>query len=132
MDIWDKLYAAARKVQNKRTISPFIEAGEVAAAILTKSGNIYVGICIDTACGLGMCAERNAAANMLTNGENEISKVVAVMGDGKVGPPCGVCREYLMQLGERNAEAEILLDYPSKRAVSLKSLVPDWWGYGQK
>ena len=105
MDIWDKLYAAARKVQNKRTISPFIEAGEVAAAILTKSGNIYVGICIDTACGLGMCAERNAAANMLTNGENEISKVVAVMGDGKVGPPCGVCREYLMQLGESNAAA---------------------------
>ena len=99
---------------------------------MTKSGNIYVGICIDTACGLGMCAERNAAANMLTNGENEISKVVAVMGDGKVGPPCGVCREYLMQLGESNAEAEILLDYPSKRAVSLKSLVPDWWGYGQK
>ena len=48
MDIWDKLYAAARKVQNKRTISPFIEAGEVAAAILTKSGNIYVSIYTDS------------------------------------------------------------------------------------
>lgn len=44
---------------NPRIISPFIEAGDVAAAILTKQGNIYVGVCIDTACTLGMCAERN-------------------------------------------------------------------------
>lgn len=58
MDIWDKLYNEALKVQNRRTISPFIDAGGVAAAILTKKGNIYVGVCIDTASTLGMCAER--------------------------------------------------------------------------
>lgn len=50
--VWNKLYNAARKVQNGRTISPFIEAGGVAAAILTKQGNIYVGVCIDTDCTL--------------------------------------------------------------------------------
>lgn len=47
--MWDKLYNEAVKVQNNRVISPFIEAGGVAAAILTKKGNIYVGVCIDTA-----------------------------------------------------------------------------------
>ena len=47
--MWNKLYDAAVKVQNNRVISPFIEAGGVAAAILTKKGNIYVGVCIDTA-----------------------------------------------------------------------------------
>ena len=77
--MWDKLYNAAVKVQNSRKISPFIDAGGVAAAILTKQGNIYVGVCIDTACTLGMCAERNAIANMITNGESRIDKVVAVM-----------------------------------------------------
>ena len=128
MNIWDKMYAAAEKVRGNRTVSPFIEAGEVAAAILTKAGNIYVGICIDAACGLGMCAERNAAANMLTNGENEIVKILAIMDGRKVGPPCGACREYLMQLGRNNGDAEILLDYSSKRCVPLKSLVPQWWG----
>ena len=97
-DDWFKLYKAADSVRNDRKVSPFIEAGGVAAAILTKSGNVYVGICIDTACSLGMCAERNAIANMLTNGENEIEKVVAVMPDGKVGLPCGACRELMMQL----------------------------------
>lgn len=69
MDIWDKLYSEAKKMQNGRSISPFIEAGGVAAAILTKSGNIYLGVCIDTASTLGMCAERSAIANMITNGD---------------------------------------------------------------
>ena len=37
--MWIKLYNAAVKVQNSRAISPFIDAGGVAAAILTKQGN---------------------------------------------------------------------------------------------
>ena len=73
--MWNELYNAAVKVQNGRTISPFIDAGGVAAAILTKQGNIYVGVCIDTASTLGMCAERNAIANMITNGESQIDVV---------------------------------------------------------
>ena len=126
--MWNKLYNAARAVQNGRVISPFIEAGGVAAAILTKKGNIYVGVCIDTACTLGMCAERNAIANMITNGESEIERVVAVMPDGKVGSPCGACREYMMQLSRDSGEIEILLDLESERTVRLKELLPDWWG----
>lgn len=41
-DIWKILYNKAREVQNAREVSPFIEAGGVAAAILTKSGNIEI------------------------------------------------------------------------------------------
>ena len=127
--MWDKLYHAAVSVQNSRTISPFIDAGGVAAAILTKKGNVYVGVCIDTASTLGMCAERNAIANMITNGESQIEKVVAVMPNGKVGSPCGACREYMMQLDKDSGDIEILLDLESKKTVRLKELIPDWWGY---
>lgn len=127
-DIWSKLYQEARRVQKERTISPFIEAGGVAAAILTKKGNIYVGVCIDTASTLGMCAERNAIANMITNGEHEIDKVVAVVEDGSVGSPCGACREYMMQLAADSGEIEILVDYESRKTVKLLDLIPDWWG----
>ena len=126
--MWNKLYNAAVKVQNARTISPFIEAGGVAAAILTKQGNIYVGVCIDTASTLGVCAERNAIANMITNGESRIDKVVAVMPDGKVGSPCGACREYMMQLDKHSGDIEILLDLETKKTIKLKELIPDWWG----
>ena len=128
MDIWQILYDKARSVLNPRTISPFIEAGSVGAAILTKAGNIYVGVCIDTASTLGMCAERNAIANMITNGESQIAKVVAVMEDGRVGAPCGACREYMMQLDKDSANIEILMDLDTRRTVSLGELTPEWWG----
>lgn len=126
--MWNKLYNEAIKVQNSRVISPFIEAGSVSAAILTKKGNIYVGVCIDTCSGLGMCAERNAIANMITNGEYEIEKIVAVMPDGKVGSPCGACREFLMQLSKNSENIEILMDINTLETVKLKDLVPNWWG----
>ncbi len=127
-DIWSILCERARAVQNPRVISPFIEAGGVAAALITKAGNIYVGVCIDTASTLGMCAERNAIANMITNGECEIDKIVAVMPDGSVGSPCGACREYMMQLHKDSGEIEILTDLSSGKTIRLKELIPDWWG----
>lgn len=127
-DIWDTLYNEARKVQNDRTVSPFIDAGGVAAALLSAGGNIYVGVCIDTASTLGMCAERSAIAAMLTHGESKIDKVVAVMPDGNVGSPCGACREFMMQLDKDSGNIEILLDRDTKKTVFLRDLLPDWWG----
>ena len=124
---WDKLYIAARSVQYERNISPLIEAGTVSAALLSASGTIYTGVCIDTACSLGMCAERNAIANMITNGESRIVKIVVVMPDGKAGMPCGACREFMMQLNKTAGEIEILRDYETKKAIRLQSLVPEWW-----
>ena len=127
-DIWDTLYNEARKVQNDRTVSPFIDAGGVAAALLSAGGNIYVGVCIDTASTLGMCAERSAISAMLTHGESKIEKVVAVMPDGNVGSPCGACREFMMQLDKDSGNIEILLDKDTKNTVFLRDLLPDWWG----
>ena len=128
MSIWNDLYNAARKVQNGRCVSPFIEAGGVGAAILTKSGTVFVGVCIDTASGLGMCAERSAMANMLTFGQSKIDKVVAVMPDGRVGSPCGACREFMMQLDKDSGDIEILLDLETEKTVKLSELMPVWWG----
>lgn len=125
---WKELYNKAKEKLNPRMVSPFIEAGGVAAAILTESGNVYTGVCIDTACTLGMCAERNAIANMITNGESKIVRLVCVMRDGSVGSPCGACREYLMQLHKDSPEMEILVDLEPEKSVLLKELVPNWWG----
>ena len=124
---WDRLYIAARQVQSPRKISPLMEAGAVAAALLTEKGNIYVGVCIDSACSLGMCAERNAIANMITNGEDQIVKIVAVLPEGKAGMPCGACREFMMQMNKAAERIEVLCSYEPKKTVQLKRLIPDWW-----
>ena len=64
----------------------------------------------------------------MANGESQIEKVVAVMPDGKVGSPCGACREFMMQLDNDSGEIEILLDLETEKVIQLKDLVPDWWG----
>ena len=125
--IWKDLYQAAKAVQNDRDISAHVSAGCVAAAIESESGKIYTGVCIDTASTLGMCAERNAVASMLTHGESRVKKLLALLSDGEVGMPCGACRELLMQLPD-GGETEILCDFKSRRTVRLRELLPEWWG----
>lgn len=125
---WDKLYNEACKVQNSRVISPFIEGGQVAAAILTKKGNIYTGVCLDTASTLGICAERNAIFNMLTNGESKIEKIVCVMSNGNVGTPCGACRELIMQLDKDSKNIQILVNKTEYKTITMNELMPNWWG----
>ena len=126
--IWTKLYDAAKAVLNPRKISKMVEAGGVAAAIESASGKIYVGVCVDTACTLGICAERNAIFNMITNGEQEISKVLAVLPDGSCGAPCGACRELMVQLMPgKYKDIEIMADFNAGRIVTLGELTPEWW-----
>ena len=125
------LYRAAMERINPRQISSFIEAGGVAAALLTDKGNLYTGVCIDTACSLGMCAERNAIANMITCGEHTVHKLVCVRKDGSVGYPCGACREALMQLDPEHPAMEILTGLDPIQTVTLAQLLPHWWGYSR-
>ena len=127
--IWKELYEKAKNVRNSRDASKMISAGGVGAAILTKNHHIYTGVCIDTFCSLGMCAERNAIANMITNGENEILKLVCIDSHGKMRSPCGACREYLMQLSKDSKDIEILMAEKTKKIAKLEKLIPDWWGY---
>lgn len=127
--IWVEMYDAAKSVRNERHISDYVLCGQVAAAILSKSGKIYTGVCIDTCSSLGICAERNAIFNMITNGEQEIDKVLCIVApDGSTGAPCGACRELMVQIMPGTyKDIEIMLDYAAERIVKLGELTPEWW-----
>lgn len=129
--VWKELFEKTKNIRNSKDISGMISAGGVGATILTKNHNIYTGVCIDTASSLGMCAERNAISTMITNGENEIIKLVCIDSRGNVGMPCGACREYLMQLSKNSKDIEILKDEKTKETIRLEELIPDWWGYNR-
>ena len=125
---WDRLYEAAKGVLNPRTISAYVTAGEVSAAVLSSSGKIYTGVCIDTCSTLGICAERNAIFNMITNGEQEIRKVLCIPPVRGKGAPCGACRELMVQLmPDQYKSIEIMLDYESEKVMTLGELTPEWW-----
>ena len=109
---------------NPRTLSSNSEAGSVAAALLTQEGHVYTGVCIDTPCGMGFCAEHAAAAAMVKAGENRVVKIVAVHENGKPIPPCGRCREFLCQLHDDNYLCEVML---KDKIVTLGDLLPQRW-----
>ncbi len=94
----------------------------------SASGRIYTGVCVDTSCTLGICAERNALFNMITNGEGEVLRVLALMPDGSCAAPCGACREFIAQLMlGRYQDVEVMLDYSAQRVVTMGGLTPEWW-----
>ena len=65
---------------------------------------------------------------MITDGGQEIKKVLEVMPDGRNGAPCGACRELMVQLmPETYKQIEIMLDYENFRVVTLGEITPEWW-----
>ena len=82
---------------------------------------------------MNLCAERVAALNMYVNsGQTRIKRLIAFRDKapygGGSGMPCGACREFLYQLDEANENMEIMVDYESRKTVTLKELLPDFWG----
>lgn len=127
-NIWKEMYEAAKAVMNERRISEYVTCGEVSAAILSDSGKIYTGVCIDTCSTLGICAERNAIFNMITNGECVIRKVLVILPDKSSGTPCGACRELMVQfMPDSYKSIEIMLDYEAERIITLGEITPEWW-----
>ena len=119
-----KLIETARPLLGEISFRDDCNAGTVAAAILTRAGNVYTGICIHLVCGIGFCAEHAAVAEMLKARETDIEAVVAVSQAG-VLRPCGRCRELLLQISDRNLDALVAIN--DSEATPLKDLIPNHW-----
>lgn len=124
MNNFDKLLQIAKETLSPRQLSDSSCAGSVAAALLTDKGNIYRGVCIDTPCSMGFCAEHAAIAAMITAGESRILQLVAVSDEAGIVPPCGRCREFMFQINCDNLSCEILL---KDRTATLDELLPERW-----
>lgn len=119
-----ELLQIAKNTVNPRQLSESSYAGSVAAAIVTEKGNVYTGVCIDTPCSMGFCAEHAAIAAMITAGENRIIQLVAVSDTAGIVPPCGRCREFMYQICNENLHCQILL---KDKTVTLEELLPERW-----
>ena len=138
-DIWQKLKDEIDKQYKNVGVhtewSPFVTGNNVVAAVEDVNGNIWTGINIETASGVVcVCAERVALLKMVTESNTVVVK--RILAYGKELPkeklnnwsPCGACREFLMQLSDKNKDCEILADWKSRKTVTLKDLIPHWWG----
>ncbi|MCW3839002.1 hypothetical protein ONA70_02680 [Micromonospora yasonensis] len=121
----EELIQAARAVLNPHVVGDRL-FGDVGAALVTSNGNRYTGVCIDTGSGTGFCAEHSAIAAMVTAGEYQIARIVAVWRDDEgalyVLPPCGRCREFIRQIDHGNINTEVILG--RNRSATLRELLP--------
>jgi len=135
MDIWEKLYEAAKEEYRPQEVTPFITAHTVAAAIEAENGEIFTGFCIEGCSGvMNLCAERVAALRMYADsGQTVVKRMIAFRdmppGESASGMPCGACRDFFLQLDARNKDMEIMVDYEKRETVKLEELIPNWWGW---
>lgn len=125
---WSTLYKEAKNNIKAKSIPPFIEYGNNSCAILSGSDKIYTGVSIASNTSIGSSAEKAAITSMFNNGENSIKRMVILNELEEVILPSPDCFEYLIELTNNLDELEILTNYERKEFVTLKELIPKWWG----
>lgn len=115
----EELRAVAAAMQQK-AYAPYSRFA-VGAAVVAGNGKIYGGCNVENASyGLTVCAERNAVAAAIADGQRELHKL-AVVGPTLEVTPCGACRQVMAEFGI----GEVLLGTgENTREVMLADLLP--------
>ena len=119
-----ELISKAKRAARLHKASKDVRISDVCFALITNKNHVYTGVSIDACCGIGFCAEHGAIAAMVTNREYVIKKIVAV-GNRKILPPCGRCRELMFEINPKNYEAQVIIG--ANKTVKLKNLLPHVW-----
>jgi cytidine deaminase len=121
----DDAIGRAREARG-RAYAPY--SGFQVGAAIVAGGRIFTGENIENASyPVSVCAERNAVARMIDEGERTIDAVAVVTGADEPTPPCGACRQVLWEFGR---EALVVAETTAGlRAMwALEDLLPDAFG----
>ena len=125
MDRSEELIAAAAAVRERAYVpdSHF----QVGAALLGESGTVYQGCNVENVSyGLSSCAERNAIFGAVARGECSFAAVAVVTAAPVPTPPCGACRQVLMEFAH-GGDMQVILATTSgvRRNTMLSALLPE-------
>ena len=117
----------ASREASKNAYAPYSDF-HVGAAILTADGMIHAGCNVENASyGLSICAERNAAATMVSaDPEDRQIHMVAVFSPSAAPCfPCGACRQFLREFGCKEVVVE---DGSGLRRYPFEEILPNSFG----
>jgi len=94
----EQLIDLAKKARDNACVE--MTGFKVGAALLEKSGKVFLGCNIEDPSGIGVtniCAERCAFVKAVSEGYKDFVKIAVVGGLDKLifCAPCGACRQYL-------------------------------------
>ena len=96
----------------------------VGAALLCKSGKVYLGCNVENASyGSTICAERVAVCKAVSEGDMEFEAIAVYVQSDMVFPPCGICRQFLAEFS-----SDIIVVYGNENVVhetDIKGLLPE-------
>ena len=117
----DELIASATTARD-RAYAPYSNF-RVGAALLGKSGRVYIGCNVENAAyGPSMCAERATVFKAVSEGEHGFEAIAVVTENG--ASPCGTCRQVMMEFA--HDMAVIIADTQGNvRHTTVRSLLPD-------
>lgn len=122
----DELFAAARDIRSNAYV-PY-SGFHVGAAILA-GGRIFAAVNVENASyPMSMCAERNAAAMAVAAGTTDLRAVAVVTDAAAPTPPCGGCRQVLIELGAGMAVMAESADGSERAYWALDDLLPHAFG----
>lgn len=125
----EELISLANSAKNK-SYSPYSKF-RVGAALLTKDGKVFQGANIENAAySVTICAERTAAFAAKLEGITEFSKIAVTSDSNDYIPPCGACRQVLMELCGEELEVIITNGQGEIKEFKLKELLP--FSFGDK
>lgn len=100
----------------------------VGAAVLARSGAVYVGCNVENASfGLTQCAERTALTSAIAAGERPgdlVCLVLYVPGEVR-HPPCGACRQVMRELMAEDSRVYSFGDGDACRTWTADDYLPD-------
>ena len=119
----------------EKSYSPYSNY-RVGAALLTAGGKVFCGCNVENAAySPGICAERTAFVKAVSEGERAFQAIAVVggpaEGNPEVAPPCGVCRQVMMEFCNPD-KFEIVLGTGAEdyQVYTLAELLPQGFGPG--
>ncbi len=98
----------------------------VGAAALTANGKVVKGCNVENASyGLTVCAERNCLAQGVISGEKSFSAIVIYTNQEKLTPPCGACRQVIVEFLAPDALVMAVNHNNDKKQWTVNELLPD-------
>lgn len=110
----------------KNSYSPYSKFSVAAAAVL-KDGNIVYGVNVENASyGLALCAERNAITTAITDGykKGDFDKLYVMLGNEKIGYPCGACRQVILKFFDVDSEIISIDKLGNEEIHTVEELCP--------